>query len=129
MASKGEVKIFLYDSITDDELYELYGIADISVFVPESEPWGIFPLETILASIPTIISDECGAKDVLPDDNMVIQTGNISQLADKILEIKDAQDYYKNKTLEYSQIIKENYSWKAYSKRMEHIFLSIISNP
>ena len=36
-------------------------MADISVFVPESEPWGIFPLETILGGIPTIISDQCGS--------------------------------------------------------------------
>jgi len=126
LARKGQVEILFYDSISDDELYELYDIADISVFVPESEPWGIFPLETILAGIPTIISDECGSKDILPDDHMVIKTRDIKQLADKILEIKSFPNDYKSKTLEYSRIIAENYSWEAYSKRMERIFQRII---
>ena len=126
LARKSQLKIFCYNSISDEELYNLYDIADISVFVPESEPWGIFPLETILGGIPTIISDQCGVKDILPDDHPVVQTGNIEQLADKILEVKDNYDNYKNKTLKTSKKIAENYSWEDYSKRMETIFNKII---
>ena len=65
LAMKNNLEIFFYDTISDEDLYHLYDIADISVFVPESEPWGIFPLETILGGINTIISDECGVNDVL----------------------------------------------------------------
>lgn len=126
LARKNQLEIFFYDSISDEELYNLYDIADISVFVPESEPWGIFPLETILGGIPTIISDQCGVKDILPDDHPVIETGNIKQLADKILELNDNYEEYKSKTLLTSKIIAENYSWEAYSKRMENIFKKTI---
>lgn len=126
LADKNGLNIFFYDSISNEELYSLYDVADISVFVPESEPWGIFPLETILGGIPTIISDQCGVKDILPDDHPVVETGNIKQLADKILEVKNNYDEYKNKTLQTSKTITENYSWKSYSKRMETIFNKII---
>ncbi|AEG18291.1 MAG: glycosyltransferase family 4 protein [Methanobacterium paludis] len=126
LADKNGLEILFYDSISDEELYNLYDIADISVFVPESEPWGIFPLETILGGIPTIISDQCGVKDILPDDHFVVETGNIKQLVDKIVEIKDNYDEYKDKTLKTSETISENYSWEAYSKRMENIFNKII---
>lgn len=126
LADKNGLNIFFYDSISNEELYSLYDVADISVFVPESEPWGIFPLETILGGIPTIISDQCGVKDILPDDHPVVETGNIKQLADKILEVKNNYDEYKNKTLQTSKTITENYSWESYSKRMETIFNKII---
>ena len=53
LAQKNHIEIIFYDSITNEELYTLYDIADISVFVPESEPWGIFPLETMLGGINT----------------------------------------------------------------------------
>ena len=102
-------------------------MADISVFVPESEPWGIFPLETMLGGINTIISDQCGVADILPNNKFVIETGNIKQLANKILDVKENYNDYKDETLLASKIISENYSWKAYSKRMENIFYRVIS--
>ena len=127
LAQKNQIEILFYDSITDEELYALYDLADISVFVPESEPWGIFPLETMLGGINTIISDQCGVADVLPNNNLVIETGNIKQLADKILDVKENSSKYHVETLNASKIIRDNYSWESYSKRMENEFYSLVS--
>ncbi len=126
-AEKNNINATFYGSVSNDKLYELYNIADISVFVSEAEPWGIFPLETILGGIPTIISDQCGVKDILPSDHPIIETGNIRQLAAKILEIRDNYNEYKNKTVKTSKMVSEKYSWKAYSKRMENIFKGAIA--
>lgn len=123
LAQKSQLEIIFYDSISNEELYSLYDIADISVFVPESEPWGIFPLETILGGITTIISDQCGVVDILPDNHPVIETGNIKQLANKILDVKNNYNVYKNETLKTSKLISKNYSWESYSKRMENNFI------
>ena len=127
LAKKSRLEILFYDTISNEELYRLYDIADISVFVPESEPWGIFPLETMLGGINTIISNQCGVADVLPNNKFVIETGNIQQLANKIVDVKENCSEYKSETLVASKIIKENYSWKAYSKRMENIFYGVMS--
>ena len=127
LAQKNQIEIIFYDTITDEELYCLYDIADISVFVPESEPWGIFPLESILGGINTIISDQCGVVNILPNNKFVIETGNIKQLANKILDVKENSSEYKAETMVASKIIKENYSWEAYAKRMENIFYRFTS--
>lgn len=126
-AEKNDIETIFYGSVPNDKLYELYDTADISVFVSEAEPWGIFPLETILGGIPTIISDQCGVKDILPADHPIIETGNIRQLADKILEIRDNYKEYKQNTSKISKIISKNYSWEAYSKRMENSFNKAIT--
>ena len=125
LASKNQLEILFYDSISDEELYNLYNIADISIFVPESEPWGIFPLETVLGGITTIISDQCGVKDLL-DKDLIVETGNIKQLADKILDVNVNPKKYRTKTLRSSKIIEEQYSWEAYSKRMLAAYQKII---
>ncbi|UTB34116.1 MAG: glycosyltransferase [Methanobacterium sp. ERen5] len=127
-ANEYNVDIKFYDSVSDEELYQLYDIADISVFVPESEPWGIFPLETILGGIPTIISDECGVKEVFPDDSMVVETGNIEELSKKILDVYENMEHYRNWTKKASKLIAEEYSWKAYAKRMENFFKKTIKS-
>lgn len=125
-AEEQQVEIKFYDSISDEELYKLYDTADISVFVPESEPWGIFPLETILGGITTIISDECGVKEILPDNEIVVETGNIGELSKKILDVKENKEHYKKWTEKASKLIREEYSWKSYAKRMENFFKKTI---
>ncbi|MTK63895.1 MAG: glycosyltransferase family 4 protein [Methanobacterium sp.] len=125
-AEEYQVEIKFYDSISDEELYKLYDTADISVFVPESEPWGIFPLETILGGITTIISDECGVKEILPDNEFVVETGNIEELSKKILDVKENKEHYKKWTEKASRLIRDEYSWKSYAKRMENFFKKTI---
>ncbi|MGB9937047.1 MAG: glycosyltransferase family 4 protein [Methanobacterium sp.] len=116
------INVIFYDSITNKKLYELLDIADISIFVPESEPFGIFPLETILGEIPTIISDQCGCKEILSKDYPIIKTGDINGLAGQILDIFNNNKKYKGITNKNAKIISENYSWENYSKRMETLF-------
>ncbi|MEN6292206.1 MAG: glycosyl transferase family 1, partial [Methanobacterium sp.] len=60
-------------------------------------------------------------KDILPDDNPVVETGNIKQLADKIMEIKNNYHEYKHRTVKTSKMVSKKYSWEAYSRRMENI--------
>ena len=122
IASGNNIDITFYGSISDEKLYELYDIADISIFVPESEPWGIFPLETIIGGIPTIISDQCGAISALPDDYFVVPTGSITEIAKNILEIYNQYDRSLEKTANIGKCIVKDYSWSNYSKKMEEIF-------
>ncbi len=127
ISKKYGIPIKIYNSVSDEKLYELYGIADLAVYVPELQPWGIFPLEAILAGIPTIISDQCGVTDILPKDKIpVIETGNIQQLANQILEIAKSYSEAKENTRKVSEILKEKYSWEKYTERMLKVFESII---
>ncbi len=117
--------INFYGPVSDEKLYELYDIADIAIFVPESEPWGIFPLETILGGIPTIISDQCGASRII-DNNFVVRTGDINHLAKKILEVYNENDKYLKKTYDMRKNISKNYSWFNYSNKIEKIFDKLV---
>lgn len=126
LAASHNINIKFYSNISDNELYKLYDLADLSVFVPQSEPWGIFPLETIMAQIPTIISDQCGINDILPKYQFIIQTGNIDQLSDKILYIFRNYDKSIKYTIKIGNYLSEQYSWKEYTKRMLSKFVSCL---
>ncbi len=122
IALNNNLKIIFYGPISDEKLYELYDMADIAIFVPELQPWGIFPLETILGGIPTIISDECGIIDILPIDFPIVKTGQINDLANKILEIEENYEEHINKAINVKKIISNKYSWESYTKRMLDVF-------
>ena len=126
LANENDLEIFFYGSLSDERLYELYDLADIAVFVPESEPWGIFPLETLLGNIPTVISDQCGMKSVLPDNDLIVETGNIEEISNKILDIYKNYEDYKFKTSQIAKIVRAEYSWETYTKRMLECFNELI---
>jgi glycosyltransferase involved in cell wall biosynthesis len=126
LANENDLEIFFYGSVSDERLYELYDLADIAVFVPESEPWGIFPLETLLGNIPTVISDQCGMKSVLPNNDLIVETGNIEEISNKILDIYKNYEDYKLKTSQIAKIVRAEYSWENYTKRMLECFNELI---
>jgi glycosyltransferase involved in cell wall biosynthesis len=125
-AASNKIDVEFYGSISDAKLYELYDIADIAVFVPESEPWGMFPLETMLGRIPTIISDHCGITDVLPEYPYVVSLGDTEQMAIKILEIRDNPSETAKETRKISKYIADNFSWESYSTKMLNSFKDIL---
>ena len=129
VSHENSIEIIFYESISNEELYDLYDIADLSIFVPELQPWGIFPLETILAGIPTIISDACGITDIMTKDylsNFIVTTGDIVSLSNKIEEMIENEEFFINKTVKMSNLIKKDYSWESYSKRIFKEFSEII---
>lgn len=125
-AAHNNINIEFYGSVSNEKLYELYDIADIAVFVPESEPWGMFPLETMLGGIPTIISDQCGVTEVLPQYPHIVPVGDIEQIATKIVEIKDNHSETVKEMLKISKYIAHEFSWENYSKKMLESFKEIL---
>jgi glycosyltransferase involved in cell wall biosynthesis len=119
IAFNNNLEIIFYGAVSNEKLYELYDIADIAIFVPESEPWGIFPLETTLAGIPTIISDQCGVTHLL-EDHSIVKTGDIERISKKILEVYIDYDQYLKRMQKIRKIISKNYSWDSYSKKIEN---------
>ncbi len=117
-AKQNDISVTFYGRADNKTLYSIYDISDVAIFVPENQPWGIFPLETLLAGIPTIISDECGVLDVLPKQAVtIIKTGNVDMLKESVFRV------YKNYAKEvirvkkYKKAIQMSVSWDAYAER------------
>ena len=116
------VDLATYGNVDEETLYSLYSIADLAVYVPESQPWGIFPLEAILCGIPTVISDECGVRDILEGGIPVVKRGDTDELARKISDLIANPQNYKKGLEEKRLLLKKEYTWKAYAGRMAGLF-------
>lgn len=117
-----KVDLRMYGNVDENKLYELYSLADLAVYVPESQPWGIFPLETILAGVPTIISDECGVLDILEGGVPVVRRGEPAALSKLISDVMENPEKHEKGLAEKRALLKKEYTWKAYSVRMLNLF-------
>jgi glycosyltransferase involved in cell wall biosynthesis len=130
IAHKLNIKTIHHDTIDDDKMYELFRITDIAMLIGERQPWGIFPLETLMMGIPTIVSDEVGMRNIIPPKCIsVSKMGDIRDLAINILDVYLRYDEYRNNIKKYNvrKMLSEKYSWGEYTKRMIAIYEGVLN--
>lgn len=125
ISSKCNFEVIFHGFVSDDELYHIWDISDLAIMAAESQPWGIFPLEAILAEIPVITSDEVGANEIIDNEDFIYRMGKVEELALKIEDVINNYEFYKNKTLKLKKYVDENYSWRGYSKRVYNILKNV----
>ncbi len=121
-------KVFFLHSKSDEELLKVYAACDAFVFPPQIT-WGLAVIEAMAASKPVIVSNACGASEIIEDNvnGMIVEHAKPEQMAKKVeLLINDPQlrRSIGRNAFEY---VATNLSWKNYAKSMENIFQQTIS--
>lgn len=95
------------DGFTHDELEQMMGEADVLV-APSIwyETFGFTVLEALSYGVPVIVSNHVGAKDIVGDNGIIVEAGNVEELKNAIKLInKNADINLKS----WRQFIIENY--------------------
>ena len=122
-----EKVLFLY-SKGDEELVKVYASCDAFVF-PAPITWGLAVIEAMASSKPVIVSNACGASEIIEDNvnGMIFEHAKPLQIAKKVeLLINDPQ-LGRNIGRKAFEFVETNLSWKNYAKAMESIFQETIS--
>lgn len=82
--------------LEEDDLQKIYTIADVYCMPSFSEPFGLTALEAADAGLPLVLSDKCGAAELLPQAALA-DPGDVDQFAEEIVAI--LKDPVKSKTL------------------------------
>lgn len=117
------VSLHLCGQLSEKELLSLYADCDAGVFVPENQPWGIFPLECILAGIPCVVSNEVGSTSALPFDYpWIVPVGDAKVAGDALRRALRAN---RPKIVEDSaQSLRDNFSWKSCAEKVLQVLKS-----
>lgn len=108
------------DYLSDAQLLKQYASADAFAFINDAETWGIAVFEAIAAGIPTLITSNIGAADIVRNkqDGWVVAPRSPDKVADALLEIYSKPEEAKKITLRASKKIEKIVSWEAYSGRI-----------
>ncbi|WP_128836077.1 glycosyltransferase family 4 protein, partial [Streptococcus sp. DD11] len=97
--------------------------SDICVFTSKSESFSLVFIEAILKGLPTIVSDNLGYSTVqsIFKAGLSYPLGNAAALAEKISDVLEHFDVYKQQALESSQRAKELY-------RIDHSYAELLNS-
>lgn len=110
--------------LRSDDLYQLLCRSKLAILPSLSEPFGIVALEAIHAGVPTIISKNYGAGEVLPSLDRVYYW-DIRTIADLILRISSDADYAAMQVYSAQSELRQ-LSWQAAGRQVVDIYSDLM---
>jgi glycosyltransferase involved in cell wall biosynthesis len=121
-------KVLFLHSKSDEELVKVYASCDAFVFPPQIT-WGLAVTEAMAASKPVIVSNACGASEIIEDNfnGMIFEHAKPEQISKKVELLINDQGLRRSIGRNAFEYVATNLSWKNYAKTMEGIFQQSIS--
>jgi len=121
-------KVLLIHTTDDGELAKVYAACDVFLF-PAQITWGLAVIEAMAASKPVIVSNKCGASEIIQSNvnGIVVDHARPEEMAKKV-ELLMSDPNLRRKLGESAyEYVRNNLSWEKYAKTMEKIFEQTIA--
>ncbi len=121
-------KFYFLGFVSDEELAELYAVADVAVFPSIYEPFGIVALEAMSAGKPVVASDVGGLAEVVEHmvSGLKVPCCDPRALADAISWILDHPEEASRMGANGARIARERYSWDVLAERTLEIYRRVL---
>ena len=105
---------------------DLYKACSIHLYPPVDESWGLTPIEALCAECISIVSNDCGAAEVIEREGVGVVCEPTSQAFTKhILEIQKNPDYYQEMSIVGHQYVMDHLSWRGYSQTVFEVMENV----
>ncbi len=106
------------------DLPHLFAGSDILVFPALNQTWGLTPFEAACVGTPSIVSDDCGASEVIGKQQIgIVVKPTADAIAHAIMQLqsKEKRQYLGKKAKEY---VKKHMTWEHYAQNIEAFLTS-----
>ena len=116
-------KVLFLHSNNDEELSKVYAACDVFLF-PQQITWGLAAIEAMAASKPVIVSNRCGASEIIRsnENGLIFNQSKPEEIAQKAKLLLDNDDFRKRLGEHAYEYVKSHLSWEKYARTMETIF-------
>jgi glycosyltransferase involved in cell wall biosynthesis len=99
------------------KIRDLYKVCDVNLFLPINQSWGFTPFEALCADKISIVSDDCGASEVLSKEEIGLVCQPTSEdLAENILKVHEKSAFYKEAATRGHRYVSKHLTWERYSE-------------
>jgi len=120
--SKISGRILHKNSVSDDELFELYREAKLLIYVSSSEAFGLPPVEVLAAQTAPVVADNNLTHEIFGDNALFVKNPNDPKsIADVIKRGLTNHDLVEKIILNRNEVLSK-YTWKKYTDKMLDLF-------
>ena len=113
-------------SVSDEKLAQLYKNSDIFIFPNTNQTWGLAVFEAMLSGCVAIVSNGCGAHEVLTNKQnaIIVKEKSSNEIAIAIKHLITNKKEMEKIGENGQSFVKDNLSWDKYTDEMLKIFRS-----
>jgi len=120
LAKELYVNLEILTMISDEELVKIYNTAQMTVYAPMMEPFGLVPLESMACGTPVVGVAEGGVKETVVDGlNGRLVERDLETFAQAVLELLENPDILSKYGRQARDYVIENWSWEKSVQRLE----------
>jgi len=125
-AAVGGVELRILNNISDQELRELHNKAQMVVFMPLMEPFGLVTIEAMACGAPVIVSNEGGPREVVQDGiNGLLAERTPESIAAAILRLQQDPELCSSISKRALKDVAK-YNWEQAAKQLEANLMAVV---
>jgi glycosyltransferase involved in cell wall biosynthesis len=121
--------VFFLGHCTSLLIRKLYQISDVNLFPPVNQSWGFTPFEALCADKISIVSNDCGASEILSKQNIgLVCEPTAEAFAKLIVEVHNRPEFFTAIAKKGHGYVSQNLNWKVYSQYVLEVMEGISSS-
>jgi len=123
-----EKNVILTNEITDYELVSLYNQADVYVYSPPEEDFGLGPIEAMSCGTVPIAWNAAGPKESIIDgeNGFLAEPYRIEDMAEKVLKFLSDERLKEKMREKCRKHVVQNYSWEKHMEVLEGTIIEVL---
>ena len=116
--------------VSEEKLIELYSGADIFIFPSYNQTWGLVVFEAMACGIPVIVTNSCGASEVLTNEinALIVPAKSPVKIAEAIIRLKEDHELREKLSINGRKHVEKYISWDFYAKNVADAFMDVLEN-
>jgi glycosyltransferase involved in cell wall biosynthesis len=122
-------QVFFLGHCTSLLIRKLYQISDVNLFPPVNQSWGFTPFEALCADKISIVSNDCGASEILAKQNIgLVCEPTAEAFAKLIVEVHNRPEFCTATAKKGHGYVSQYLNWKVYSQKVLEVMEGVSSS-
>lgn len=123
-----EKTVKFFGQVSEEKKRELYHLCNLNLFPAVGQTWGLTPFEALCAKKLSIVSNDCGAAEVLGKEKIgIIAKPTASDFAEKILDYYLHPEKYQEMTTRGYNFVRRELTWENYALNLEREMKKVLN--
>ncbi|TAE77721.1 MAG: glycosyltransferase family 1 protein [Bacteroidetes bacterium] len=114
---KHQQDVIFTGRVADSDLHQIIAAAEVMVYIPLFEGFGLPIIEAMACNVPVITSNVTSMPEVAGNAGVLVSPYELSQVTEAMVKLTTQQDFYQQKKLASAQR-KQDFSWDVSAQQL-----------
>jgi glycosyltransferase involved in cell wall biosynthesis len=113
--------------VTEEDLWLLFKACDVNLYPVRDQTYGLVPFEALAAGKPSIVSNDCGAAEIIESEKIgILIKSKVESLTQAVTFALSHPEDTQSIVDRGQRYVRENLTWEKYAREMFRVFRNVL---